>query len=115
MLGLRDGDDFCYVLFWGKFSLQTVLGVDYVAVFAVVAFDVCDGAVERDVEFLLTWIVPVLFEVSHLLVRLFAVLSEAFVHVEEGEGGIAVSVVDLVLAFASIEVVVSLHEEEEVV
>ena len=114
MLGLRDGDDFCYVLFWGKFSLQTVLGVDYVAVFAVATFDVC-GAVERDVEFLLTWIVPVLFEVSHLLVRLFAVLSEAFVHVEEGEGGIAVSVVDLVLAFASIEVVVSLHEEEEVV
>ena len=113
MLGLRDGDDFCYALFWGKFSLQTVLGVDYVAVFAVVTFDVCDGAVERDVEFLLTWIVPVLLEVSHLLVRLFAVLSEAFVHVEEGEDGIAVSVVDL--AFASIEVVVSLHEEEEVV
>ena len=89
------------------------MGVDYVAVFAVVAFDVCDGAVERDVEFLLTWIVPVLLEVSHLLVRLFAVLSEAFVHVEEGEDGIAVSVVDL--AFASIEVVVSLREEEEVV
>ena len=89
------------------------MGVDYVAVFAVVAFDVCDGAVERDVEFLSTWIVPVLLEVSHLLVRLFAVLSEAFVHVEEGEDGIAVSVVDL--AFASIEVVVSLREEEEVV
>ena len=93
------------------------MGVDYVAVFAVVTFDVCDGAVERDVEFLSTWIVPVLLEVSHLLVRLFAVLSEAFVHVivQEGEGGIAVSVVDLVLAFASIEVVVSLHDEAEVV
>ena len=89
------------------------MGVGYVAVFAVVAFDVCDGAVERDVEILSTWIVPVLFEVSHLLERLFAVLSEAFAHVQEGEGGIAVSVVDL--AFASIEVVVSLHEEEEVV
>ena len=93
------------------------MGVDYVAVFAVVAFDVCAGAVEGDVEFLSTWIVPVLLEVSHLLVRLFAVLSEAFAHVivQEGEGGIAVSVVDLVLAFASIEVVVSLHDEAEVV
>ena len=86
------------------------MGVDY-----VVTFDVCAGAVEGDVEFLSTWIVPVLVEVSHLLVRLFAVLSEAFVHVQEGEGGIAVSVVDLVLAFASIEVVVSLRDEAEVV
>ena len=91
------------------------MGVDYVAVFAVVTFDVCDGAVEGDVEFLSTWIVPVLVEVSHLLVRLFVVLSEAFAHVEEGEGGIAVSVVHLVLAFASIEVVVSLRDEAEVV
>ena len=85
------------------------MGVDYVAVF------VCAGAVEGDVQFLSTWIVLVLLEVSHLLVRLFAVLSEAFAHVQEGEGGIAVSVVDLVLAFASIEVVVSLHDEAEVV
>ena len=91
------------------------MGVDFVVAFAVVTFDVCDGAVEGDVEFLSTWIVPVLVEVSHLLVRLFAVLSEAFVHVQEGEGGIAVSVVDLLLAFASIEVVVSLHDEAEVV
>ena len=91
------------------------MGVDYVVAFAVVTFDVCAGAVEGDVEFLSTWIVPVLVEVSHLLVRLFAVLSEAFVHVQEGEGGIAVSVVDLVLAFASIEVVVSLRDEAEVV
>ena len=91
------------------------MGVDYVVAFSVVTFDVCDGAVERDVEFLSTWIVPVLLEVSHLLVRLFAVLSEAFAHVQEGEGGIAVSVVDLVLAFASIEVVVSLHDKVEVV
>ena len=91
------------------------MGVDFVVAFAVVTFDVCAGAVERDVEFLSTWIVPVLIEVSHLLVRLFAVLSEAFVHVQEGEGGIAVSVVDLELAFASIEVVVSLHDEAEVV
>ena len=91
------------------------MGVDYVVAFAVVTFDVCDGAVEGDVELLSTWIVPVLVEVSHLLVRLFAVLSEAFVHVQEGEGGIAVSVVDLLLAFASIEVVVSLRDEAEVV
>ena len=91
------------------------MGVGYVAVFAVVAFDVCDGAVDRDVEILSTWIVLVLLEVSHLLERLFAVLSEAFAHVQEGEGGIAVSVVDLVFAFASIEVVVSLHDEAEVV